>query len=117
MREVPQRRLGATLRQARLRAGWSLRETAKAAALPHSWLDRVEKGHYSRPAPHRLTRLAEVLKLDPVQLGRAAGSEIAAQLPGARVYFRAKYDLTPSEIAHVEHVLATIHRERDRTRR
>lgn len=117
MKEATNDTLGGILRRARQRRGWSLRNLENATGISHSWLARVELGHYKRPAPHRLTRLAEVLKLDPAELGLAAGSDIAAQLPGARVYFRAKYDLTPSEIAQVEHVLTAIRADRDRTSR
>lgn len=113
MKDVSQKTLGGMMRRARLRMGWSLRDAAKATGIPHSWLTRVEQGHYSRPAPHRLARVAEVLGLDLRQLNQATGGSLADGLPTAEMYFRTKYDLTPSEIAKLEAVLAQVRHERD----
>lgn len=117
MKEVSRGELGDVVRQARLEQGWSLRRTAQAAGVPHNWLDRVEKGHYNRPAPHRLSRLAEILPIDVERLNQLTGGSLADGLPDARVYFRTKYNLTTKEAADLEAILSRVRHERDQEHR
>lgn len=65
---------GETVRQARVKAGLSLREVAARAGIDFTRLSRIEHG--SRPAPGlaQIRALAEILSLDMVDLLVAAGT-------------------------------------------
>jgi transcriptional regulator with XRE-family HTH domain len=87
---------------------------ADQAGVAHVWLTRVEQGSYLSPAPERLTRLAEVLGIDPERIDRVTKGHVSSSLPGVRTYFRSKYDLTGEEIDEIERVVEDIKRNHER---
>jgi transcriptional regulator with XRE-family HTH domain len=107
-------RLGRLVAAARARKGLSLRAVAEMTGVPHLWLSRVEHGSYNQPAPERLTRLAELLDIDPERLDRVSAGHLSNSLPGVRTYFRSKYDLTSSEIDEIERTVTEIQRNHER---
>lgn len=104
--------LGRMLREARKRKGLSLRAVQEATGISFSWITRTEHGHYSRPSPERLTRLAEALGIDVRAMDGATNGEMSGRLPQPSTYFRAKYQLSPEEITHVEDVISKLREER-----
>lgn len=107
-------RLGRLLAKARKRKGLSLRALAELTGYHHFWLYRVESGFYSQPAAERVTRLAEVLDIDPERLDRVTRGHLSSSLPGVRTYFRTKLELEPEEIDKIERTIQQIKRSRER---
>src|ERR1700686_5545150 len=114
MNEVQAVKLGHLLRRARRRQGRSLRTVADLAGIDYLWLSRVERGLFTKPAPERLTKVAEVLSIPPERLDRVTKGHVSSSLPGVRTYFRAKYDLAPGEIDKIERTIQQIQRSRER---
>lgn len=98
----PTEELGRHVRQARERAGLSVRGLASLAKVDSSWLSRLERGDYASPDPRHLRALAQVLHLDTADLFIAAGYRGSEGLPGFAPYLRAKYDLSPEEVAQLQ---------------
>lgn len=94
--------LGKIIASARRRHGLSLRALAEEAGVTKAWLGFLEQGRYTDPAPDRLARLAEVLAISPARIDRLTKGALSQGLPAPRAYFRAKYDLTPDQVAKVE---------------
>jgi transcriptional regulator with XRE-family HTH domain len=107
-------KLGRLVAEARTRKGFSLRAAAEIAGVPFLWLSRVEHGAFNQPAPERLTRLAEMLEIDPERLDRVTGGHLSSSLPGVRTYLRSKYELTPEEIDQIEQTVNEIQRNHER---
>lgn len=112
MKHTHARRLGRMLKAAREKKGLSLRDVEQLTGISFSWISRTELGHYSRPAPDRMTKLAEVLAIDAHVLDELTSGDIAGLLPQPRTYLRAKYQLSAEEIARVEQVIAQVRQER-----
>lgn len=96
------RDLGRVIARARVRKGLSVRDLAAKAGVDKTWLSRIEQGRRESPAPDRLTRVAEILEIEPERIDRLTKGALNAALPGVQVYFRAKYGLTPEETAQIE---------------
>jgi transcriptional regulator with XRE-family HTH domain len=96
------KQLGALVARARARKGLSLRDLAGQLGLARSWLGYLEQGRYVDPGPDRLARIAEALDLEPTQIDRITRGAVSDGLPDMRTYFRAKYALTPEQIAQIE---------------
>ena len=94
MSEEATTKVGQLIRERREEQGLSVRGLASAAHVDSTWLSRVEHGIYVNPDPRYLHRLAEVLRMETMDLFTAA--EYAEGLPGFAPYLRSKYDL-PSE--------------------
>ena len=105
MTDAQARKLGAIVSRARTRKGLSLREAAAKVGISYVWLNDLESGRYSDPAPDRLGRLAEVLGIDPVAIDRVNQGVLANSLPDVRTYFRAKEGLSPEQLDEVEATL------------
>lgn len=105
MTDAQARKLGAIVSRARTRKGLSLREAAAKIGISYVWLNDLECGRYSDPAPDRLGRLAEVLGIDPVAIDRVNHGVLANSLPDVRTYFRAKEGLSPRQLDEVEATL------------
>lgn len=102
MTDAQAQKLGGIIRAARQSRGLSLREAGSQADVNHVWLTDLEAGRYTDPAPDRLARLAEVLNIDPVRIDRVNKDVLANSLPDVRTYFRAKEQLTPTQLDEVE---------------
>jgi transcriptional regulator with XRE-family HTH domain len=105
-------RIGRMIATARRNRGWSLRRLSVETGYTYSWLSRLERGEYTLPTPEGLTRVVEVLGIDPERLERIAKGLVSGGLPGFRTYFRAKYELSQEEIDEVERTLEDINRKR-----
>src|SRR4051794_33264122 len=96
-------RLGRYIARARQRAGLSVRQLETEHGVPWSWVARLERGHFERPDPSRLARLAEALAIDPKRLDALSGGQMSRSLPETRTYFRAKYgELSEEQAAQIE---------------
>ncbi len=108
MTEAQAKKLGQLVRASRTTRGLSLRAAAEACETTYSWLIQLEEGRYIDPAPDRLARLAEVLKIDPVRIDAITKGALANSLPDVRTYFRAKEKLTPEQLDEVEKTMARL---------
>ena len=103
-------RLGRLIAKARSRKGLSLRELEEQIGLPRSWLGYLEQGRSLTVAPDRLARLAAALDIEPTRIDRITQGALTEGLPDTRAYFRAKYDLTPDQIAKIERYIERLRR-------
>ena len=102
MTQQQAKQLGALIAKARAGRGLSLRDLAAELDLHRSWLGYLEQGKFLDPAPDRLARVADALGIEPARIDRLTHGAVAQSLPGIGTYFRAKYDLTPEEVAKIE---------------
>lgn len=110
--ELQARRLGAVIREARLNSGMSIRTLATRVGVHSSYIGYLEQGRYAQPSSDRLTRLCEVLDIEPARLAQTTGCNIGNALPEMRTYFRAKYDdLVAADIERIERYVQRLRRE------
>ncbi len=112
MTEVQARELGRLLKQARRSRKLSLRAVDELSGVSYGWLRRLEQGAMLKPAPSKLTRVAEALGIPPERIDRITRGQVSRELPPIRTYFRAKYQLTPTEITQIEELFDQIRRQR-----
>lgn len=74
-------RLSAVLKDARSRAGLSLRQVAARAGISNGYLSLIESGQVRQPAPKYLHALAETYGISYALLMELAGHAVASQ-PG-----------------------------------
>jgi transcriptional regulator with XRE-family HTH domain len=103
--------LGRLIARARTRKELSYRGLTELTGIAYPWIVKLERGKFRRPAPDRLTRLAEVLDIDPEHIDRVSRGHVSHSLPEVRTYFRAKYDLSPEAIGRVERLVARLRHE------
>lgn len=96
------KQLGSLIAKARARKGLSYRALAQQLGVAYGWLSELEMGRFLDPAPDRLAAVAEALDIDPGRMDRITRGAVSDGLPELGTYFRAKYDLSPAEIAQVE---------------
>jgi transcriptional regulator with XRE-family HTH domain len=106
------RQLGVLIAKARARKGLSVRDLASQTQVAIGWVAGVEAGNNLDPAPDRLARFSEVLDIDPARIDRLTRGAMSEGLPAPRAYFRAKYELTPDEVAKVERYINGLERKR-----
>ena len=111
MTEAQARQLGKLIARARERKGWSFRQLAGESGFGPAWILKLERGDYTSPPPERLARLAEMLDIDPERMNRITRGHVAAGLPAVRTYFRAKFDLSESDIGQIEDLLTELREE------
>jgi transcriptional regulator with XRE-family HTH domain len=112
MTEVQARELGRLIRQTRRERKLSLRHLDELTGVSYGWLSRLERGLMIAPAPSKLTKVAEALRLEPERIDRITRGGISRDLPAIRTYFRTKYRLDPQEIGQIEKVFDQIRRNR-----
>lgn len=112
MTEVQARELGRLFKQARRERKLSLRAVDELSGASYGWLRRLEGGQMSRPAPSKLTAVAEALGIPPERIDRITRGQVSSDLPAIRTYFRTKYKLNPQEITLIEEVFDQIRRTR-----
>jgi transcriptional regulator with XRE-family HTH domain len=100
--------LGALIRQARERAGFSLRNLEAIAGISRTMLHRLECNQISHPGADTLFRLADALELNSDDLLMLMGYHPRASLPSLTPYLRAKYQLPPHALAEAMHALHRI---------
>jgi len=96
------KKLGRLVARARARQGLSTRALASQLGISNVWVSKLEAGVFLDPSPSLLARVAEVLNIEPARIDRLMAGAVAESLPGMRLYFRAKYDLTPEQIEQME---------------
>jgi transcriptional regulator with XRE-family HTH domain len=101
-------RLGDFLRARRHELGLSARYVARAVNVRDSTIMRLERGCYAAPAPDKLARIAEVLRLELADIFALAEYLIPTSLPALPHYLRARYpELTNPAIDELhEHLKA-----------
>lgn len=80
----------------------SLVDAADASDLDPSYWNKLENGHYQKPAPPHLSAIADILKVPVEDLYALAGYEVPERLPSFQPYLRAKYNLPPEAISDLE---------------
>ena len=106
--------LGTMIRQARERAGLSLRNLEAIVGVSRQLLLRLEHDEIDNPSPELLQQLAEALELDSDDLFALVGYKLSEKLPNLTLYLRAKYRLPPSALAEASEALRDILDKYDR---
>jgi transcriptional regulator with XRE-family HTH domain len=112
MTEVQARELGRLVKRTRLKQGLSLRRLDELTGTSYGWLGMLERGVMIRPAPSKLTAVAEALGIPPERIDQITRGKVSSDLPAIRTYFRTKYRLNPQEIRQIEEVFDQIRRNR-----
>jgi transcriptional regulator with XRE-family HTH domain len=86
--------LGDYLRAGRIAARLSMRSLAERVGVSYGYMSRLESGHFLRPSPDILYRLAEVLEIDGNDLLARTGYAVSSDLPSFTPYLRAKYAMS-----------------------
>jgi transcriptional regulator with XRE-family HTH domain len=89
--------LGTFLKEARARAGLSIRDLERVSGVANSYLTKLELNQKTNPSADILQRLADALDLDASELLAFIGVKPASTLPAARTYFRRKYGVNAKE--------------------
>jgi transcriptional regulator with XRE-family HTH domain len=100
--------LGTTIRQARERAGLSLRNLEAIVGVSRQLLLRLEHDEVDNPSPTLLHQLAQALELDSDDLFAFVGYRPSEKLPSLTPYLRAKYRLPPAALAEASEALRDI---------
>jgi len=104
----PQGTLGTRIRQARERAGLSLRNLEAITGISHTMLHRLELDELDNPSAATLRRLADALELDSDDLFALMGYQPRTALPSLTPYLRARYQLPPDALAEANEALQGI---------
>lgn len=91
--------LGATIKSAREAKGLSKRRLAELAGITHSFVAKIEAGHFQSMGPDILTSLAHALDLPAQDLFALTGYKVPEGLPTFKPYLRARYGSELSENA------------------
>jgi transcriptional regulator with XRE-family HTH domain len=95
--------LGRQLRARRDDLGLSLRDLEKLAGVDNGTIVRIEQGAFAAPAPDKLSRIAEALKLSLADVFALADYAVPDDLPTFAPYLRTKYrDLPAPAVAELE---------------
>jgi transcriptional regulator with XRE-family HTH domain len=89
--------LGVYVRQARERAGLSLRNLEQITGITRAMLSRLENDRIERPDPEVLHKLVQALELDSRDVFAFVGYEPGEDLPSLAPYLRARYSHLPPE--------------------
>ncbi len=108
MTEAQAQRLGALIKETRIKRGLSYGELAARSATDKGWLHRLEKGQRTDPHPALLARVTEALGIDPARVDRITSDHLADSLPEVRTYFRSKEKLPLAALKEVEAAIAEI---------
>ncbi len=112
MTEVQARELGRLVKRARSAQGLTLRALDELTGVSYGWLGMLERGKITKPAPSKLTKVAEALDIPMERIDRMTRGKVSSDLPAIRTYFRTKYKLDPQEIRQIEEVFDLIRRNR-----
>lgn len=85
------KRLGALIKDQRLKLGIGLREAGRRTGIDDGLLSRMESGAILTPAPDKLARIAEVLGLPLSDIYAMADYAVPNDLPSPAIYLRTKY--------------------------
>lgn len=108
--------LGTCVRQARERAGLTLRNLEAITGVARNTLHRLERDQLDNPNPTTLRRLADALEVNSDDLFAFVGYRPSANLPSLAPYLRAKYQLPPDAVAEANEALRGILEKYDSAR-
>ena len=108
--------LGQLIRQARERAGLSLRNLEAITGISRTMLHRLELDQVYDPSADTLLRLADALELNSDDLFILMGHQPSTDLPSLAPYLRAKYQLPPNALAEAGQALREIFKKYDGAR-
>jgi transcriptional regulator with XRE-family HTH domain len=91
MDEKHAKRLGALIKDQRLKLGIGLREAGRRTGIDDGLLSRMESGAILTPAPDKLARIAEVLNINLSDLYAMADYAVPTDLPSPALYLRTKF--------------------------
>jgi transcriptional regulator with XRE-family HTH domain len=95
--------LGQKLRTRRDELGLSVRDLEKTTGIDNGTIVRIEQGAFSAPAPDKLSRIAEALKLSLADVFALADYAVPGDLPSFPGYLRTKYrDLPATAVEELE---------------
>lgn len=103
-------RIARLLLKRRQELGLNTREVAQRAGISHGSVNLMERAVNLAPGPEVLRSLAAALDIPLSDLYVLAGWLPADELPSLRPYMRAKYDLTPDELAELDDYLERVQR-------
>jgi transcriptional regulator with XRE-family HTH domain len=112
MTAVQARELGRLVKRTRRARKLSLRALDELTGVSYGWLGMLERGMITKPAPSKLTKVAEALGIPMERIDRMTRGKVSSDLPAIRTYFRTKYKLDPQEIRQIEEVFDQIRRNR-----
>lgn len=97
------RELGRQLRSRRDELGLSVRDLEKLTGVDDGTIVRIEQGAFAAPAPDKLSRIAEALKLSLADIFALAEYSVPSELPTFTPYLRSKYrDLPAPAVEELE---------------
>lgn len=95
--------LGRQLRARREELGLSLRDLEKLTDVDNGTIVRIEQGAFAAPAPDKLSRIADALKLSLADVFALAEYSTPSGLPSFSPYLRTKYrDLPAPAVEELE---------------
>jgi transcriptional regulator with XRE-family HTH domain len=113
MEEKNRIRLGKLLRKRREALGFSSRKLEELSGVTGATILRIEQGEFASPAPDKLARIADALRIPLEDVYAVAEYAAPRQLPNLSPYLRTKYrelpDAAASQIEAYAQRLATKH--------
>ncbi len=106
------RALEQLIRETREERGLSIRKLAELAGLHHSFVSKLEAGHYDNVSPETLMALAKAMDVSPADYFTLAGFQIPDSLPSFGPYLRSRYgeQLTPADREALTHMFDVFRR-------
>ena len=109
MKPKQAKKLGRYLRDRRNELGLSVRDLEEIAEVSNATIVRFEQGAFAAPAPDKLSRIAEALKLSLADVFALAGYAVPSDLPTFNGYLRTKYRGLPAPaVAELERSFARV---------
>ena len=109
MKPKQAKKLGRYLRDRRNELGLSVRDLEEIAEVSNATIVRFEQGAFAAPAPDKLSRIAEALKLSLADVFALADYAVPSDLPAFTGYLRTKYrDLPAPAVEELERTFARI---------
>lgn len=102
MTEKQLKALGKLLAETRTKQGLSFRQLGEMAGVDSAWILRIERAEYPEMSPYKLAAVVDSLGLNAERVDRLTGGYLRETLPSSRVYFRARYNLTPEQTEQIE---------------
>lgn len=107
--DPPDHSLGQYLTDARLAAGWSVRQLAELSQVPKSTISDLEKDAIDSPKAAVLGRIARTLEVNAADLFLLAGLPVPEESASLEVMLRTEYGLPPEAVTeakrHIEQLL------------
>lgn len=92
MSQAQLQELGRVIRRERAKAKLTQRELAEKAGVVHGTIWHLESGHFKRPDPEKLQRVAHALGLNAADFFALVGYMRADHLPSLGPYLRTKFE-------------------------